>query len=193
MGEILYLPSTNRTYINGCFWFPQKVVLQPPKRQYISGIYCQLGDYIPPDPTFYGSQKQPLTKKSLGFQRRSVFVWCVNSCKKPLFLRIFHEQIQGTVVFTVLELQGMDPNFPLQASRFLRQSTWFNLGVAGYTTFTRSQNLGSQRHGGFFLGGAQVVTRKKTLKVLEVFNTKQWGERIFSCEFIHFLPRRIPF
>ena len=32
--------------INGCFW-------------YISGIYCQLGDYMPPT-TFYGNQKQPL-------------------------------------------------------------------------------------------------------------------------------------
>ena len=28
---------------------------------YISGIYCQLGDYMPPA-TFYGNQKQPLIK-----------------------------------------------------------------------------------------------------------------------------------
>ena len=34
---------------------PQKAIY----KWYISGIYCQLGDYMPPT-TFYGNQKQPL-------------------------------------------------------------------------------------------------------------------------------------
>ena len=36
-------------------WFPQKAIY----KWYISGIYCQLGDYMLPF-TFYGNQKQPL-------------------------------------------------------------------------------------------------------------------------------------
>ena len=50
-----------------CFSFPLKggigSIFDPPKgkdyKWYTSGIYCQLGDYMPPS-TFYRNQKQPL-------------------------------------------------------------------------------------------------------------------------------------
>ena len=38
----------------GSFFTPQKDY-----KWYISGIYCQLGDYMPPT-AFYGNHKQPL-------------------------------------------------------------------------------------------------------------------------------------
>ena len=60
------LASLFHGLFNGCFWFPKKVgsvACNPPEgkdyKWYISGIYCQLGDYMPPT-TFYGKQKQPL-------------------------------------------------------------------------------------------------------------------------------------
>ena len=42
MGSVAYNPPEGKDY-----------------KWYISGIYCQLGDYMPPT-TFYGNQKQPL-------------------------------------------------------------------------------------------------------------------------------------
>ena len=54
-----FLPSINNP--------PRKAIY----KWYISGIYCQLGDYMPPT-TFYGNQKQPLNQR--------ILVWLLFYC-----------------------------------------------------------------------------------------------------------------
>ena len=58
----------SKRLLHGCFWFPWKVVgdiyiYNHPEgnryKWYISGIYCQLGDYISPT-TYQGNQETPL-------------------------------------------------------------------------------------------------------------------------------------
>ena len=41
---------------------------------YISGIYCQLGDYMPPT-TFYGNQKQPLIWQWRNKNNNNIFIF----------------------------------------------------------------------------------------------------------------------
>ena len=53
--------------VNGCcFWFPEKVGSvaygAPQKARTISGIYCQLGDYMPPS-TLYKNLKNVLNAR----------------------------------------------------------------------------------------------------------------------------------
>ena len=157
------------------------MVLQPPRRQYISGIYCQWGDYIPPDPTFYGNQKQPLTKKNLGFQRRCVFVRCVNSCKKPLFLRIFHEQIQGDSCFYSLGIAGYGPQqfHSRRRGSFVRAPglTWESLATRPSPDLRTS---GPTTWGLFFFSEAPGGHPEKNTKVLQYkFLTQNNGGKEF--------------
>ena len=56
---------------------PQKAIY----KWYISGIYCQLGDYMPPT-TFYGNQKKPLKKPNEHF--------LVSSLRRSLHLNVLY-------------------------------------------------------------------------------------------------------
>ena len=112
-------------------------------------------------PPFMGTKNNHWQKKP-GFQRRCVFVWCVNSCKKPIVLRIFHEQIQGDSCFYSLGIAGYGPQqfHSRRRGSFVRAPglTWESLATRPSPDLRTS----GPNDMGIFFWRRPVVTRKKT-------------------------------